>query len=156
MNWETIESVQEDLLAAESGNEQFTPEQIEQAKQRVENQRDDAVLWVPVWQMSSYINTDIVSREEINEYAKSRVAKYLESITKICVTLPKLIERNQEVLSDLEADLLNMNEDDASYGALRANRMATINQIVQTKAEIQNRQDLIEEYEIILKQLKNI
>lgn len=130
-----------------------TPEEIAAAKEFLASKRDEVMESIESKKVDEEANTDYIDYDEIKSFKKERVHKYMDSLIKVWVTLPHQIKINQKMIDHYEEAMESMDEDDNQYQAIRANRMATINQIHQTKQQIADYEDQKEVYEEILSQL---
>lgn len=137
--------------------EDLTPEQIEQAKAYIEKQRAEAVLWVPMRQIESYIDKDLgITEEEKQTYRQKWIEKYLESLVQICIILPALVKVNQEILVAHEEVIAQQKPDTELRHQAKANRLETINHIMTLKQQMNDKTDHLVQHAEIISQLKAI
>lgn len=151
-----LKEIQEEKLSNEPQQEQFTEEQIQQARDIVESRREEAMSELKKEFIKDYADMELLEIEHVIEYLRKWTEKYLDSIVNTTISFPRMIKTNQETIIELEKALENMKESDEWYADLRASRMATINQIKTYKADMDNRKRLFEEYKTIITQIKEL
>lgn len=153
----TIDQVQEDLLNKEDekAKEQivFSEEEIKKATEYLDSIKESmSTLKVEVGSISDVIKCTISSQDLI-EYRKSWISKYLDNIIKAKIILPMAIWTNQAILQSMNEDIAKEEYWTQNYWAIRANILATVTQIKTIYDDIESRIEVIKQYEEIIRQL---
>jgi hypothetical protein len=151
-----LKKVQEEKINNDPQEEQFTPEQIQKAKDIVESWRDEAMQDLKDEFIKDYADMELLDKSHVVDYLKKRTEKYLDSIVNTTVSFPRMIKTNQEAIVSFEETLSKITEDDVAYEDIKASRMAAINQIKTYKADMENRKRLFNEYKTIITQIKEL
>ena len=140
-----------------------TEEQKQMAYKMLEEQRVNSLDVVEKTPIKEMVDMWLLSQSDITTFRTAHVSWYLKSILEICVTIPNIIETNQQVLVEIEDGLskfeLEPSPDDENFSiwmSLMWHRRATINQINNKKEEIENRKSELENYKDILVQFADL
>lgn len=139
----------------------YTEEEIAAAKEYIEKKREEVWVAVPASNIADHANLWLFVMfgdqcADVIEFRRKRTQKYMDALVSVSITNPAIIKVNQDVLVDIEKQLEWMPEDHENYEALRANRLATINQIYTLKEKIADEKSNLAIYEEILWQVNNL
>jgi formate dehydrogenase maturation protein FdhE len=107
-----LKEIQEEKLSNEPQQEQFTEEQIQQARDIVESRREEAMSELKKEFIKDYADMELLEIEHVIEYLRKWTEKYLDSIVNTTISFPRMIKTNQETIIELEKALENMKESD--------------------------------------------